>query len=155
MNVNILAHGQSVFWRDIVFGGNAYTEAIQRELNLPREQAEAVKTGEQLGDQTPQTILGVLNAVSEDLSSELQKTFEFFYTTSSHDHVEEIVLAGGACQVLNLDGVLRERLGCRVEVMNPFREIDYSESQFPPEWLNRHAPAMAVAVGMALRTVGD
>ena len=155
MNVNVLAHGQSVFWRDIVFGGNAYTEAIQRELNLPREQAEAVKVGEQLGDHAPQTILGVLNSVSEDLAAELQKTFEFFYTTSSHDRVEEIYLAGGSCQVLNLDQVLKERLGARVEVMNPFREIDYSESQFPPEWLNRHAPSMAVAVGMALRSVGD
>jgi len=155
MNVNVLARGQSVFWRDIVFGGNAYTEAIQRELNLSREQAESVKTGEHLGDHSPQTILGVLNGVSEDLASELQKTFEFFYTTSSHDHIEEIVLAGGACQVLNLDGVMRERLGAPVEVMNPFREVEYSESQFPPEWLNRHAPAMAVAVGMALRTAGD
>lgn len=155
MNVNILAHGQSVFWRDIVFGGNAYTEAIQRELNLTREQAEAVKSGEQLGDHAPQTILSVLNGVSEDLAAELQKTFEFFYTTSSHDQVEEVVLAGGAAQVLNLDGVLRERLGAKIELMNPFREIQYSESQFAPEWLNRHAPAMAVAVGMALRTVGD
>ena len=155
MNVNILAHGQSVFWRDIVFGGNAYTEAIQRELNLTREQAEAVKTGEQLGDHTPQTILGVLNGVSDDLAAELQKTFEFFYTTSSHDRVEEILMAGGGCQVLNLDGVLKDRLGVRAEIMNPFREIDYSESQFPPEWLNRHAPAMAVAVGMALRTTGE
>ena len=44
MNVNILARGQSVFWRDIVFGGNAYTEAIQRELNLTRDQAEAVNS---------------------------------------------------------------------------------------------------------------
>lgn len=155
MNLNILAHGQSVFWRDIVFGGNAYTEAIQRELNLTREQAEAVKTGEQLGDHTPQTILGVLNGVSEDLATELQKTFEFFYTTSSHDRVDEVVLAGGACQVLNLDTVIKERLNVRAEVMNPFREIDFSESQFPPEWLNRHAPAMALAVGMALRTVGE
>jgi type IV pilus assembly protein PilM len=155
MNVNVLAHGQSVFWRDIVFGGNAYTEAIQRELNLTREQAEAVKTGEQLGDHTPQTILGVLNSVSEDLATELEKTFEFFFTTSSYDKIDEIALAGGSCQVLNLDAMLKERLGARVEVMNPFREVDYSESDFPPEWLNRHAPSMAVAVGMALRAVGE
>jgi type IV pilus assembly protein PilM len=155
MNVNVVARGQSVFWRDIVFGGNAYTEAIQRELHLPRDQAEAVKTGEQLGDHTPQAILGVLNAVSEDLAAELQKTFEFFYTTSTYDHIEEVVLAGGSCQVLNLEQVLKARLQTRVEVMNPFREIDYSESQFPPEWLNRHAPAMAVAVGMALRVMGE
>lgn len=155
MNVNILAHGQSVFWRDIVFGGNAYTEAIQRELNLTREQAEAVKTGEQLGDHTPQTILGVLNGVSEDLAAELEKTIEFFYTTFSFDKVDEIYLAGGSCQVLNLDAMLKERLGARVEVMNPFREIEYSDSDFPPEWLNRHAPAMAIAVGMSLRAVGE
>ena len=96
MNVNVVAYGQSVFWRDIVFGGNAFTEAIQRELNLTREQAEAVKTGEQLGDHSPQTVLGILNGVSEDLAAELQKTFEFFFTTSSHDKVEEIVLSGGS-----------------------------------------------------------
>lgn len=155
MNVNILAHGQSVFWRDIVFGGNAFTEAIQRELNLTREQAESLKTGDQLGDHSPQTILSVLNSVSEDLAAELQKTFEFFYTTSSHDHVEDIVLAGGCCQVLNLDQVLKEKLRAGVEVMNPFKEISYSEGAFPPEWLNRHAPSMAVAVGMALRTAGE
>ncbi len=39
--------------------------------------------------------------------------------------------------------------------MNPFRNIRYSESDFNPEWINRHAPAMAVAVGLAVRTVGD
>jgi type IV pilus assembly protein PilM len=155
MNVNVVAYRQSVFWRDIVFGGNAFTEAIQRELNLTREQAEAVKTGDQLGDHSPQTVLGILNGVSEDLAAELQKTFEFFFTTSSHDKVEEIVLSGGSCHVLNLQSVLKERLGARVEIMNPFREIEYSESQFPPEWLNKHAPAMAIAVGMALRSAGE
>jgi type IV pilus assembly protein PilM len=155
MNVNIVAYGQSVFWRDIVFGGNAYTEAIQRELNLTREQAEAVKTGEQLGDHSPQTILGILNGVSEDLAAELQKTFEFFYTTSSHEKVEELVLAGGSCHVLNLEAVLKEKLGARVEIMNPFREVEFSESQFPPEWLNKHGSAMAIAVGMALRSAGE
>lgn len=51
--------------------------------------------------------------------------------------------------------MLKDHFSVPVEVMNPFKEIAYSEAEFPPEWLNRHAPAMAVAVGMALRTVGD
>jgi type IV pilus assembly protein PilM len=34
-NINILQGDQSVFTRDISIGGNAYTEALQRELNLP------------------------------------------------------------------------------------------------------------------------
>src|SRR5436189_274645 len=34
-NVNMISNGQSLFTRDLSVGGNAYTEAVQRELNLP------------------------------------------------------------------------------------------------------------------------
>jgi type IV pilus assembly protein PilM len=155
MNINVLDQGQSVFWRDVAFGGNQYTEAIQRELNLPREDAERLKLGEKVGDNTLQQIAGVLNSVSEDLAAELQKTIDFFVATSAVDRLDRVVLAGGAAQTLNLDEVLKERFQVDVEVMNPFRNIRYSESDFDPEWINRHAPAMAVAVGLAIRTVGD
>ena len=39
-NVNVLSGSTSMFWRDITFGGNQYTDAIQRELSLSFEQAE-------------------------------------------------------------------------------------------------------------------
>ena len=42
-NINILQGDQSVFTRDISIGGNAYTEALQKELNLPFEQADQPK----------------------------------------------------------------------------------------------------------------
>src|SRR4026209_2235712 len=45
-NINILQGDQSVFTRDISIGGNAYTEALQRELNLTYERADAPKRGE-------------------------------------------------------------------------------------------------------------
>ena len=45
-NINVLARGATVFWRDISFGGNQFTEALQREFNLSFEQAEALKRGE-------------------------------------------------------------------------------------------------------------
>ena len=45
-NINILARGTTVFWRDISFGGNQFTEALQREFNLSFDQAEALKRGE-------------------------------------------------------------------------------------------------------------
>ena len=46
ININILSGGQSLFTRDISMGGNAYTEAVQKELNLPFERAEQAKKGE-------------------------------------------------------------------------------------------------------------
>ena len=45
VNINILSGGQSLFTRDISIGGNAYTDALQRELNLPYETADALKRG--------------------------------------------------------------------------------------------------------------
>jgi type IV pilus assembly protein PilM len=155
MNINVLHHGTSIFWRDVAFGGNQYTEAIQRELNLPREDAERLKLGERVGEHSLQQVMGVLNGVSEDLAAELQKTIDFFVATSSVDRLDRLVLAGGGAQILNLDEVLKERFQVDVEVMNPFRNIRYSEADFDPEWINRHAPAMSVAVGLAVRTVGD
>ena len=155
MNINVLHQGTSVFWRDVAFGGNQYTEAIQRELNLPREDAERLKRGDRVGEHSLQNVLGILNSVSEDLAAELQKTVDFFVATSSVDRLDKLVLAGGSAQVLNLDEVLKERFQVAVEVMNPFRNIRYSESEFDPEWINRHAPAMSVAVGLAVRAVGD
>ena len=46
ININILSGEQSLFTRDISIGGNAYTEAVQKELNLPFESAEQVKKGQ-------------------------------------------------------------------------------------------------------------
>jgi len=155
MNINVIDHGASVFWRDVAFGGNQYTEAIQQEFNLAREDAERLKLGERVGEHSVQNVLGVVNSVSEDLAAELQKTIDFFVATSAVDRLEKLVLAGGGAQVLNLGDVLKERFQVDVEVMNPFRNIRYSESDFDPEWINRNAPGMSVAVGLAVRTVGD
>jgi type IV pilus assembly protein PilM len=155
MNINVLHGGTSIFWRDVAFGGNQYTEAIQRELNLPRDEAERLKLGEQVGEHSLQQVMGVLNSVSEDLAAELQKTFDFFIATSSVDRLDRVVLGGGSAQVLNLSTILKDRFQVDVDVMNPFRNIRYSESDFDPEWINRHAPAMSVAVGLAVRTVGE
>src|SRR5919201_4484772 len=45
ININILSGDQSLFTRDISIGGNAYTEAVEKELNLPFEMAEDIKKG--------------------------------------------------------------------------------------------------------------
>ncbi len=155
MNINVLHDGNSVFWRDVAFGGNLYTEAIQREFNLPREEAEKLKLGEEIGQISQQQVDSVLGAASEDLAAELQKTVDFFVATSSVDRLDRVMLSGGGSLVTNLASILKERFQVTVELLNPFRNIRYNESDFDPDWINSNAPAMAVAVGLAIRTVGD
>ena len=57
-NINILHGDQSVFTRDISTGGNAYTEALQKELNLPFEQADAAQARRARSTASPSTTRG-------------------------------------------------------------------------------------------------
>ena len=88
ININIIANGQSVFTRDISLGGNAYTEAVQRELNLPFESAELLKKGAPVDGATFEDVLPVLRAMTENVLLEVQKTFDFFKATASTDRIE-------------------------------------------------------------------
>ncbi|HVS30314.1 MAG TPA: type IV pilus assembly protein PilM [Thermoanaerobaculia bacterium] len=154
-NVNVLSGTNSLFWRDITFGGNQYTDAIQRELSLSFEQAEELKRGRAQGDHTIQQVIPILNSVSEDFAGELRKTLDFFTATSGAERVDEIVLAGGGSGVLNLDAILRDKFGIPVTIMDPFRRVSIDESAFNPEELAEMAPSMAIAVGLAMRKLGD
>ena len=154
-NVNVLNGSTSVFWRDITFGGNQYTDAIQRELSLSFEQAEELKRGRPQGDYTIQQVIPILNSVSEDFAGELRKTLDFFTATSGAERVDEIVLAGGGSGVLNLDAILRDKFGMPVTILDPFRRVTVDESEFNPEELAEIAPSMAIAVGLAIRKLGD
>ena len=154
-NVNVLSGSTSMFWRDITFGGNQYTDAIQREMSLSFEQAEDLKKGQAVGDRTVQQVIPILNSVSEDFSGELRKTLDFFTATSGADRVDEIVLSGGGSGVLNLDATLRDKFGIPVTIMDPFKRVTVDEKEFNPELLAELGPSMAIAVGLAMRKLGD
>jgi type IV pilus assembly protein PilM len=153
-NINILARGTTVFWRDISFGGNQFTEALQREFNLSFAQAEALKRGEQVDRYGPADARPVLDQVSAEMASEIRKTFDFFAATSTEGAVDELMLAGGCSLTPNLQQVLRDRFEVPTELMDPFRRIHVKESDFDGEWLRSVAPMMAVAVGLGIRKVG-
>jgi type IV pilus assembly protein PilM len=154
-NINILARGQSVFWRDISFGGNQFTEALQREYNLSFDQAEALKRGQPVDRYSGAEARPVLDGVSGEMASEIQKTFDFFAATSAEGPVDEIVVSGGCALTPNLLQILRERFGVPVELMDPFRRVQVRESDFDAEWLRGVAPMLSVTVGLAIRKVGE
>jgi type IV pilus assembly protein PilM len=154
-NINILARGGTVFWRDISFGGNQFTEGLQREFNLSFDQAELLKRGQAVGPYQPGDARKVLDSVSAEMANEIQKTFDFFGATSSEGPIDELMLSGGCALTPNLLEILRERFGVPTEMLNPFRRVQAKESDFNREWLNTIAPMLAVAVGLAIRQVGD
>src|SRR4026209_117950 len=94
ININVLQGDQSVFTRDISIGGNAYTEAVQKELGLRFEAAEQLKRGVPVDGATVEDAEPVLRAVTENVLLEVQKTLEFFKAAASVDHIDRVVLSG-------------------------------------------------------------
>jgi type IV pilus assembly protein PilM len=154
-NIAIMQGTNSVFWRDISIGGNQYTDVIQKELNLSFEKAEALKRGEEAAGENADKLNQILKQVSQDVGSEVQKTLDFFKATTSGESATKIMLTGGSSRVPGLQELLAERFGVPVEMFNPFQAIQVNEKHFPPERLQELAPNLAVAVGLALRRVGD
>jgi type IV pilus assembly protein PilM len=153
-NINILEGDQSVFTRDISTGGNAYTEALQKELNLPFEQADQLKRGIAVDGVSFDDAKPVLRAVTENLMLEVQKTFDFFKASSASERINRIVLSGGASRAEAFTEMLHERFQAPVEIFDPFKKVSFDAGKFGVDQAEI-APTAAVAVGLALRRAGD
>ena len=58
------------------------------------------------------------------------------------------MLCGGSSKVPNTKEVLEEITDVNVEILNPFRNISYSDLDFDTEYLNDIGPKMGVVVGV-------
>jgi type IV pilus assembly protein PilM len=154
-NINILHGAQSVFTRDISMGGNAFTEAVQRELGLPYELAEQLKKGQDVDGATYDDARPVLKAMTDNILLEVEKTFDFFKATASNDRIDRIVVSGGASRVDGFAEALGARFGTEVTAFDPFRQVTLDAAQLGAFSAEDLAPVAAVAVGLALRKGGE
>ncbi|HJS73306.1 MAG TPA: type IV pilus assembly protein PilM, partial [Vicinamibacteria bacterium] len=87
-NINVVRGETSIFTRDITtIGGNQYTEAIQKDLNVSFEQAENAKQGQ---GEHANAIQGIVKSTTDTVLLELQKTFDFFKATTSEDRIDRV-----------------------------------------------------------------
>src|SRR6266849_7070766 len=148
ININILSGDQSLFTRDVSIGGNAYTEAVQKELNLPFDSAEQLKRGQPIEGVNAEEVQPILQAMTENVLLEIQKTFDFFKATAASDRIDRIVMSGGASRVDGFAQALQERFGTSVESFDPFKKIAFDPGKLGIEDVEALAPSAAVAVGL-------
>jgi type IV pilus assembly protein PilM len=149
MNINIVKGSTPLFTRDVSVGGNQYTDALQNELDLSSDDAEALKLGKKVGTVSEDAKMPILQQVTEIIVLEIQKTFDFFRATASGEHIERLYVAGGSSKVPGLVEALRQEFSLPVEVLNPFQRVNPGAGG---ELVEQNAGQLAVAVGLALRS---
>jgi type IV pilus assembly protein PilM len=152
MNIIIVRGGVPLFTRDVSVGGNQYTDALQKDLDLSFEDAEKLKKGEPLPGVNEEHRGTLLRSVSDILILEIQKTFDFFRATASGENIQRIYLAGGTARVSGVVDLLREEFGLPVEELYPFRKIIINPGRHSEDQVRELAPRLAVAVGLSLRS---
>jgi type IV pilus assembly protein PilM len=157
-NINIIAGGTSAFTRDVTVGGNAFTEEIQKRLNVSQEEAEAWKigsAGEGVNEVVPQEVEAVIASVADGVAGKFQRSLDFYLASSTDATIAKIYMCGGSAKVPALQKALEAKSRTSVEVMDPFRKVVVDENKFDVSFVSQHAAEAAVAVGLALRRSGD
>ncbi len=144
----VLRNNQFLFSRDQAFGGNQLTHDIQRAFNLSPDEAESAKKNQGLPENYDSD---VLQPFMETLALEVTRALQFFFTSTSYNQVDQIVLAGGGSLLPGLDELVAKRAGVATVIANPFAGMQMSE-RIRPRQLAQDAPMLLIACGLAIRS---
>ena len=119
------------------------------DMDLTYDQAEEVKHTHRAG-LTDQRIEILSNSFINFISKEIKLTIDYFSAAHSDDNVKRIMIGGGTANLPGLKEHLSEITQSYVGILNPFRNIGFSEENFDPEYIKDISPKMSIATGLAL-----
>lgn len=153
-NINIVEDETTGFTRDILLGGDTYTETIGKRLKLDFDEAEKVKLGINIVEENKEEVISIILEIADALASEIQKSIEF-YSTAANRNIDKIYLSGGGSKISGINRLLSEKLGIDVNILDPLKNIFVNKKTFDPEYITEISPSIAVAVGLAFRRFDD
>jgi type IV pilus assembly protein PilM len=151
--INILSQGIPAFTRNIINGGNAITEEIQKRLGITFEEAELYKTGVSNDGRTvvPNEVPQIVKQVVEGLAGEILRSLDFYLATSGEREISRIYIAGGTANIPEVGAAIERRTKAPVELLDPFKDIAVDLKEVNADELNLHRAQVCVAIGLSLR----
>lgn len=155
-NFVVVERGEVIFCRDIVVGGDYYTNEISKIMSVSQAEAEALKISASLGQEAPEDIAGVINSANEQVIDEIRNSFEFFAATSGGaSAISRFYISGGSMYLPGLVDGIAKATGLGYEVHNPFQRIGYDPKVLSPDYISQIQAVSPIAIGLGLRKLGD
>ena len=146
-SMQAIRNGEVLYDRDQAFGGAQLTQLIVRQYGFSLEEAETKKrTGELPEDY--QT--SVLKPFVESLAQEIGRALQFFFTSTPHNKVDYIMLAGGSSSLAGLSEAVMRQTSFSCSLVNPFDGMEMG-SAVRENRMRREAPSYLTSCGLALR----
>lgn len=145
--VTIMRNDQQLYTREQAFGGSQLTDEIMRAYGMSQEEAESLKRS---GTPPDNYEAEVLHPFLENMAQEVARALQFFFTSTPHNEVHHIILAGGSALIPGAAEIVGQRTNVNTVLADPFAGMAISP-RIRAKQLAADAPSLMVACGLALR----
>lgn len=145
--MQVLRRGEVLYDRDQAFGGAQLTQLIVRQYGYAVEEAEARKRNGELPEDYP---AAVLRPFVDSLAQEVARALQFFFTSTPHNRVDHILLAGGSAGLPGLADAVTAHTSFACSLANPFDGMSIADT-VREKRVRSEAPSYLTACGLALR----
>ncbi len=145
------------FVRNLNYSGKDVIKQIAEQNDMSPESVTKLLSGE--SGEIPPEIQESLARASDQLVGDINKTVRYYGAQRHSFDIERILVCGGFSLFADLVGLLEGRLSIKVELWNPFEKMQCQSrilrGMLLKNIVRKKGPALAVAAGLAMRSVYD
>ena len=146
-SMQVIRDDEVLYDRDQAFGGAQLTQLIVRQYGFSLEEAESKKRSGELPDDYDTS---VLRPFVESMVQEIGRALQFFFTSTPHNKVDYVMLAGGSAALPGLTAAVTKHTTFACTLVNPFEGMEMGEGVRLKK-IAREAPSYLTSCGLALR----
>ena len=146
-SMQVIKNDEVLYERDQAFGGAQLTQLIVRQYGFSPEEAETKKRS---GDLPEDYESGVLKPFVESMAQEIGRALQFFFTSTPHNKVDCVMLAGGSSSLPGLTESVTQQTSFACMQAQPFEGMTIS-SDVKEKKMRREAASYLTSCGLALR----
>jgi type IV pilus assembly protein PilM len=146
-SMQVLRNDEVLYDRDQAFGGAQLTQLIVRQYGFSQEEAETKKRN---GDLPEDYESSVLKPFVESMAQEIARALQFFFTSTPHNRVDYVMLAGGSAALPGLVEAVTGQTSFACNLADPFQGMHIGEAVREKK-VRREAPSYLTSCGLAMR----
>jgi type IV pilus assembly protein PilM len=154
-NVTFIKEGIYHSSRDISTAGDFFSKTIQRNQSVSPEDAMNILKGRTSESAEPEAAKQSIEYAAEELAAGIDLAFSYFRSSEKSDIIDKIVLSGGGAYISEIPAFLEKHFQTSIELSDPLSFLEYDSSLFGSIEPQKISALFTIAVGLALRKVGD
>ncbi len=145
----VFHNNQMVYNRDTPFSGRQLIDAINQKYEIPHDEAMIAL---RKGDLPESFKTAVLKPYVKSLIHEVLRSLQFFYSSSTYNSINELLVTGGCAHIGNIEKIIEKRIEIPTAILNPFAAARIG-SKIDKDRFRKDIPSLALASGLAMRGV--